>query len=261
VPPDISALRLRLGPVREGEVTGSGVVYFVAGLASAHTLVPAGALWRYLDTGVPQADEWRAPEFDDSAWPEGRAELGYGDDDERTPISGGPADRRHTTAYFRARFGVGQPALYTGLTLRLLRDDGAAVYLNGQRVVRSNLSAEEIVFDTFADDRTDAEDEFLIYTVDLAHLRAGENVLAVEVHQADLTSSDLSFDLELIAALPGGRLRAGVWDGQPVLFWPEPTERLEQADRLDGVWTERPGARSPWTPVSDARELFFRLRD
>ena len=261
VPAGIGAIRLRIGPGGGAPVTGQDRIYFVAGLDRARVLVPAGALWKYLDTGVPQETEWSGREFDDGGWAEGRAELGYGDDDERTPIEGGPADRRHPTTYFRGRFPVADPALYARLTLRLLRDDGAAVYLNGERVLRSNLSAEEITFNTFADDRTDTEDEFLTYEVDPAHLRAGENVVAVEVHQADLTSSDLSFDLELVATLRGGALRAGVWDGELVLFWPESSGHLEKAERLEDAWTPLLGARSPWTTALDPERVFFRLRD
>ena len=48
-------------------------------------LVPMGAVWKYLDTGVDQGTAWIAPAFNDSAWPSGPAQLGYGDGDEATP--------------------------------------------------------------------------------------------------------------------------------------------------------------------------------
>ena len=54
--------------------------------AVADALVPAGATWRYLDTGTNPAAAWTQPTFDDAAWKSGAAELGYGDGDEATRI-------------------------------------------------------------------------------------------------------------------------------------------------------------------------------
>jgi hypothetical protein len=41
------------------------------------TLLPSGAVWRYLDTGVDPGEGWRGATFDDSAWPAGSAQIGY----------------------------------------------------------------------------------------------------------------------------------------------------------------------------------------
>ena len=41
-------------------------------------LVPMGAVWKYLDTGVDQGADWIAPAFNDGAWASGAAQLGYG---------------------------------------------------------------------------------------------------------------------------------------------------------------------------------------
>ena len=43
-----------------------------------------------------------------------------------------------------------------------------------------------------------AEEEFITYTMDAELLQNGINILAVELHQVDKSSSDLSFDLELL---------------------------------------------------------------
>ena len=65
------------------------------------TLVPAGALWRHLDDGSDAGTTWREPLFDDSAWAEGPAQLGYGDGDEATVVQSGPKDAHFVTTYFR----------------------------------------------------------------------------------------------------------------------------------------------------------------
>ena len=65
----------------------------------------------------------------------GDAELGYGDGDEQTVVSYGPdSGNKYITTYFRHEFTVTDAASLGGLTLRIQRDDGAVVYLNGHEV-------------------------------------------------------------------------------------------------------------------------------
>jgi hypothetical protein len=168
--------------------------------AQESTLVPAGATWRVLDDGSDAGSAWREPLFDDSGWAEGPAQLGYGDGDETTVIQSGPEDAHFTTTYFRHRFEVSSAALVEALTLSLLRDDGAVVYLNGTEVYRTNLPEGPIDFSTLALSNVSSggEDAFHAASVSPCLLVNGANVLAVEVHQAGPTSADVSFDLELV---------------------------------------------------------------
>jgi tartrate-resistant acid phosphatase type 5 len=168
------------------------------------TLVPAHSAWRYLDDGSDQGTAWRGIAFDDSGWRSGAAELGYGDRDEATVVRYGPSTgSRYITTYFRRSFTVASPAAVSRLTLSLLRDDGAVVYLNGTEVVRSNMPTTEITYTTPARYSLGAPQEatFYDYNVNPSLLVEGTNVLAVEVHQANPTSSDLSFNLKLNGAL------------------------------------------------------------
>ncbi len=188
---------------RGGEVLASDRISLVApGAAGFTTLLPQGAIWRYLDNGSNQGSSWRMPQFADNTWRAGRAELGYGDGDERTQVNSGPnANDKHRTTYFRTKFTVGDPQLYDILRIRLLRDDGAAVYLNGTEVIRSNLPLGPLGYRTEASNNVSGGEEstFLSFDVDPSLLRQGENVLAVEVHQVSGSSSDISFDLEVLA--------------------------------------------------------------
>jgi hypothetical protein len=165
-------------------------------------LVPRGALWKYLDDGSDQGTAWRAPAFDDSSWTSGPAKLGFGDSDEATVINGGPSTNRFVTTYFRRAFVVENPAMFTSLSLRVLRDDGAVVYLNGNEVFRSNMPNGPVTNATYASAPVNGADEtnFFATVLSTAALRSGTNVLAVEIHQANATSSDLGFDLELSGA-------------------------------------------------------------
>jgi hypothetical protein len=170
--------------------------------AQSSVLVPARSPWRYLDNGSDQGTAWRLPSYNDSWWPTGTAPLGYGDGDEATVVSyGGNATAKYITTYFRRTFSVPNPAAFASLTLRLLRDDGAVVYLNGVEVFRSNMPSGTISHATPAAVTVVGAEESTTYVtaaVSPSLLVAGTNVIAVEVHQADAGSSDISFDLELL---------------------------------------------------------------
>ena len=171
--------------------------------AQQSVLVPAGAVWKYLDTGTDQGTAWRAPAFNDTGWKTGAAELGYGDGDEATLVGYGPnSSAKYTTTYFRHAFTVANPSAYGGLTLRVLRDDGAIVYLNGTEVFRTNMPTGSVTAATFASSVVLNANErtYVTAAINPARLVAGTNVLAVEIHQSDATSSDVSFNLELTTA-------------------------------------------------------------
>ncbi len=168
--------------------------------AATVTLVPTGSAWKYLDNGSNQGTAWRSTAFNDSGWASGPAELGYGDGGEATVVSYGPnASAKYVTTYFRHAFNVANPAAYSSLTLRLLRDDGAVVYLNGTEIYRSNMPGGAVAYTTLASSAID-DNTFYSATVGIGLLAAGANVLAVEIHQANRTSSDISFNLELTAS-------------------------------------------------------------
>jgi hypothetical protein len=168
-------------------------------------LVISNAVWKYLDTGTNPGVAWINPAFDDSTWNSGPAELGYGDSPEGRPeatvVSYGPnANAKYITTYFRHSFNVGNPSLFTYLTVRLMRDDGGIVYLNGTEVFRSNMPQGPVDYLTPALVAVGGAEEsaFFSTTVNAALLLPGSNVLAVEIHQQSGGSSDISFALELL---------------------------------------------------------------
>ena len=167
------------------------------------TLVPIGSTWTFLDDGSDQGAAWRDPAFDDSAWSSGPAQLGYGDGDEATVVGFGPdSNNKFITTYFRHEFNVTDPSVWTGARLRVLRDDGAIVYLNGVEVFRTNMPAGAVSYVTPASSAVGGADESAFYdtSIDPADLAVGANVLALEIHQSSGTSSDISFDLEFTAS-------------------------------------------------------------
>jgi hypothetical protein len=178
----------------------------VFGASAADTLIPAGSSWKYLDTGVDPGTAWREPAFDDTTWPSGLAQFGFGDGDEATLINHFPNGVPIITAYFRKTFNVADLSAYTNITVRLLRDDGGVVYINGVEVFRSAmpLTNTVITYSTFATVTADGTNEsaFFSRVVPTSVLVSGENLIAVEIHQVNTTSSDMSFDLELLGNFP-----------------------------------------------------------
>src|SRR4030095_4685493 len=105
---------------------------------------------------------------------------------------------KYITTYFRRTFGVTNVGDISSLTLRLLRDDGGVVYLNGVEVFRANMSTGPINFNTLA--VLAAENTLDETQVPASLLVPGPNVVAVEIHQNSPASSDISFDLCLVAS-------------------------------------------------------------
>lgn len=183
------------------ELIGAPVLYT--------TFVPFGANWKYLANNT-RPSGWETSGFADGAWPAGNAELGYGDADEATciPSGGGgtlclPTGTKYITSYFRHTVNIANPSSYYNFVLNLIRDDGAVVYVNGTEVVRSNMPAGALSHATLAASNVGgaAESTIYSYTIASSYFVNGLNTIAVEVHQDDATSSDLSFNFELKGSL------------------------------------------------------------
>lgn len=162
-------------------------------------LLAFGSTWRYHDAGDTPARDWHAVDYDDARWESGPAPLGYGNDGEVTKLSyGGNPTKKHAAYYFRTRFDAATKARKTDqLVLEIAADDGFVAYLNGREIGRANMPAGPITARTFACRAVgDAPDARI--KIDPARLRAGRNVLAVEVHQANASSSDIHLDAAVV---------------------------------------------------------------
>ena len=181
-------------------VTSAPAVFtnFVQPLSA--TLIPVGAVWRYFDRTNDLGTAWRSSLFSDATWSSGAAMLGFGDANGLLPTTA-VANNRQWTTCFRREFVVPFPSFIGGLNARLLRDDGAVVYLNGTEVWRDNLPAGVVSNSTQASTSIGgvAESTWLTNTLNRSLLVPGTNLLAVEIHQQSLSSSDITFDLELDA--------------------------------------------------------------
>ena len=120
--------------------TQTFAINVVAAFMTNSTLVATGAVWKYRDTGQDLGSAWTAAAFDDSTWASGPAKLGYGSGTEATTVSYGPSSSsKYLTTYFRRAFTLADSSTFSALNLRLLRVDGAVVYLNGSELYRDNM--------------------------------------------------------------------------------------------------------------------------
>lgn len=247
--------------VSDGELMASDDVTVTIDRAPILTkLVSSGSVWRYLDNGSNQGSIWRSPGFNDSSWRSGRAQLGYGDGDEGSVIRFGPSSgNKYVASYFRRSFVVNDVESVTGLTLRLLRDDGAIVYVNGREAVRSNMPDGTVHYKTFASNVVGNADEsaFFEQEVHPALLREGSNTLAVEVHQANASSSDISFDLELVALRVPGNQRPVVHAGPDLTVSIGSIVTLRGAGGDDGLPIPPGLLDFSWMPVSGPGVVMF----
>ena len=170
--------------------------------AGEEILIARGAAsrWRYLDAALPPDKTWKEAGFSDEKWKEGPAPLGYGEENPGTTLSfGRDPDAKPLAAWFRLGFEVKDTARVKLLGLYLCSDDGAVVWLNGKEVARQNMPDGELKPDDTAVRAlsNSEEGQYELFRLPAEAVKAGRNLIAVEVRQADAGSSDLFLDLEL----------------------------------------------------------------
>ena len=177
-------------------------------------LVTLAASWKYLADGSDQGTAWQSPGFNDASWSSGTAQFGFSDSSAQTTVSYGPnANNKFITTYFRKTFVATNVNRIANLMLKLVVNDGANVFLNGSMMTNVDLDADA-AYDTLATPMIfDLRDTWQSFSVDPKLLSEGTNTLAVEVHLASVTATNMAFDLQLItteapfitsiAALPG----------------------------------------------------------
>ncbi len=178
-------------------------VFAVAFPVSSQVMViPRGSSWKYHNLNTDLGTAWQGTNYDDSTWLASTAPLGdnveTGVQQCTTVIDIGPSGSRYPTLYYRKSINLTGAAGYQNLTLRLQRDDSAAIYLNGTLLLANGVATPS-TFADFATQTIAGADEVTFYefTVPATALINGTNVFAVENKQVNATSSDLQFDLEV----------------------------------------------------------------
>ncbi len=166
-------------------------------------IVALSGQWLYNTSGTDLGTDWRTVAYDDldEPWTNGLALF----EGKRGAVPALPEPVRTTitisnaansaqipTVYFRVHFnsyaaGNGQ------IVFRTILDDGAVIYLNGVEISRIRMPTGTITYNSLANVSVDDAVLEGPYTVDVTNILAGDNVIAVEVHQINLTSSDITW--------------------------------------------------------------------
>lgn len=190
----------KVTPVEVSPVVAPKVEVVPPALKANPTLVVFGSSWKYSSSAEGYEGDWKSGSFDDASWSNGKTPIGYGDDDMATKLdNSGDNKEKILSVRGRATFEVADPTAYGALRIRVMRDDGIVIYLNGEEIVRDNLSSGALKATSLASKAISgaAEGEYLDLPVPSGKLLAGKNVVAVAVHQNRSSSTDLWFDIEL----------------------------------------------------------------
>ena len=168
----------------------------------ANRLIRKGSMWKYLkgkkEASTPRS-AWRKSEFNETSWLNGSAPIGYGEGFMKKTL--GDMRNNYTSVFFRKKFSITDTKKIGSLLLSIQFDDGFNAWINGRHIASSNMSTKEPRFNSNANS---AIEELNFVDFDLSspagYLVEGENVLAIQVHNASIGgSSDFFFDSELTA--------------------------------------------------------------
>ena len=156
--------------------------------ANRSTWIERGAEFRYFRGTEAPPENWKADDFDDSAWESGPAGFGYGDDDDATTLEDMAGN--YLTVFLRRSFEIEDLDRVARAILLVDYDDGFVAYINGEEIARANLDAIEFDSETTVNHEAGTAEEFRLENLGI--LREGENILAVQGHNTGLDSSDFS---------------------------------------------------------------------
>ncbi len=218
----LTTLRAACGGLLSLALANAGVAATAVPSAAAPDteLITSGTTeWRYLDDGTDPADglpgrtDWTAADFDDTAWQTAAGSFGALRGEKKALSGGHTPDNlltqykdgtveNHEAFFFRTTIDVDAADLEGDkqLTGSVLYDDAAAVFVNGEKIAGFD--------DGGIDYPADGEGRNLVYggsnssapktgriDVDADVLTAGENTIAVQLHQGRATSSDIYLDV------------------------------------------------------------------
>lgn len=264
------------GQTRVSEVQRVDLLNF----AVPQAVIPIDGAWHYRG-GDPGDAGWAAVAGGGSGWEGPGNGVLYVNTRSSLPASGVvPVGTRVTTInpgtgfpyityYFRTQFDAGQVVPGTRLLFTGRIDDGAVLHLNGKELYRLRMPEAPAVIDpsTLASgfacggDAT-CDDVFEVSGDGL--LKAGQNVIAVEVHNYNARSPDISFGLALSLSHPRvelPELRVAEGPAGMRLEWSRGGFALEEAPSPSGPWTPVPGpvVVGPFDLTKDDGGRFYRL--
>jgi len=150
--------------------------------------------WSYWVGSSEPPSDWMKSENVPVGWSSGPSGFGYGDNDDNTIIV------KTMSVFVRKSFQLDLPESVSKLLFHLDYDDGYVAYLNGVEFSRRNMGTpnSQVQYNSAATALHEAEiksggfPEPIWIDLDKFPLLSGENILAIQVHNYNEGSSDLS---------------------------------------------------------------------
>ncbi|XAM00938.1 lamin tail domain-containing protein [Phycisphaeraceae bacterium D3-23] len=214
----------------------ANVSYGIDMSSSSQTILdPGGSLSYLVPTNGNLGLSWTQAGFNDNAWATGTAGIGYennpGDAVNFADLINTTLPSGTTTAYVRFEFNLPNPGAFSGLTLRMMYDDGFVAYLNGEYLTEHfapgspgwNSSAtsgrgDGIVVEDFSE---------IDVSADVGALIVGTNVLAIHALNGG-NSSDMLLDAGLVGEI------GGITEPVETGYFQDPTPGAANGEAFDG---------------------------
>jgi hypothetical protein len=195
----------------------------------------AATFWRYEQSGTDLGTAWSAVGYNDSGWFSGAGTFDAKRTNATSPLplcrpfiptnnepvrtcltlSNAASTAQIPTIYFRKQFNFNGDTNGAVLRVVSLLDDGAVFYFNGVELARIGMAGTPVSYNTSAN-RTIGDASYETNYFVPSNLGHGLNTVAVELHQANLTSSDSTFGMQLDVLSPTpAQSQPPVFTGQP----------------------------------------------
>ncbi len=176
--------------------------------STVKTLFSTTDTWNYYDQGSLDNTGWNLEDYSENDWSQGTAPFGYGNTGKymasaTTQLDWGTnTSNRTSTYYFRKTFNLdSDPADNETYTLNYEADDAIIAYVNGNEIGSYHLYSGA-TYSTLSQDLNSSWYEadtphYGTMTIDKSFLKKGTNVIAVELHNCTLRSSDAWWDASI----------------------------------------------------------------
>ncbi|MGK0185527.1 MAG: hypothetical protein ACI9R3_001305 [Verrucomicrobiales bacterium] len=157
--------------------------------------------WHYYAAKKDPASNWMNEDFDHSKWTSGQIGIGFGDGDDVTEIK--DMEKNFTRVYIRTTFEIENEDDLGSLGLAMRYDDAFIAYVNDKEVLRVGIDSGRGASAKGIESHEAAADKRVFDYFSLSHVKNllstdGPNTIAIEGHNDDLESSDLTLDPILI---------------------------------------------------------------
>jgi uncharacterized repeat protein (TIGR01451 family) len=196
--------------------------------------IPFASVWNYhtqnaAPANSPVGTDWKQPAYimpatwNTGAVPvNGAGKYGYSSGQAtclksgQIPICTPASGSKYTAYYFRHTVSFTALELattFSGIQLNILRNDGIVVYINGIERFRNNMPGGGVTYATLASSNiTPGASEAVTANLSTSVFTAGVNTIAVEVHLRSSTSSDMSFDMQVLGVSDNGTYNSSTSD-------------------------------------------------